>query len=147
MTDLSLLLVAVALVIKNSIPHSPCTALTPPQPRNTSGYGFHSAPTSCLSVCCTVHRTVMTPFTSCSPQTWTNFYSLIQPRSPSPSPSLLLAQCGYLPHLPWLFSKGFLRLIETDTVSTFAASPFVAFFMNFSPNSLPTVSKVISTHV
>uniref|UniRef100_A0A8C4PWX4 RRM domain-containing protein n=1 Tax=Eptatretus burgeri TaxID=7764 RepID=A0A8C4PWX4_EPTBU len=30
-----------------TISHSPCTALTPPHPRNTSGYGFPSTPTSC----------------------------------------------------------------------------------------------------
>uniref|UniRef100_A0A8C4Q8G0 Endonuclease/exonuclease/phosphatase domain-containing protein n=1 Tax=Eptatretus burgeri TaxID=7764 RepID=A0A8C4Q8G0_EPTBU len=51
----------VALFIKDSIPHSPCTALTPHTPRNTSGYGFPSTPTSCLYVYCTVHQTVMTP--------------------------------------------------------------------------------------
>ena len=51
MTDLSLVLVAELLSLsKNSITHSPCIALSRPHPKNTSGYGFPSTPTSCLSV-------------------------------------------------------------------------------------------------
>uniref|UniRef100_A0A8C4NKW1 Zinc finger protein n=1 Tax=Eptatretus burgeri TaxID=7764 RepID=A0A8C4NKW1_EPTBU len=64
----------VALFIKNSIPHS---MHFPHTPRNTSGSGFPSSPTSCLFRCWTIHQTVMTPFTPCSPKTWTNFNPLI----------------------------------------------------------------------
>ena len=52
-------------------------------PRNTSGYGFPDTPTSCLYLCCTVHQTVMTPFTSRSLKIWTNFYPLIPTLSSS----------------------------------------------------------------
>ena len=60
-------------------------------PRNTSGYRFPSAPTTCLFVCCTVHQTVMTPFTSRSPKTRTNKDQLL-----STHPNSLFLICGDL---------------------------------------------------
>ena len=77
--------VGVALFIKDSILFLTLLALPslPHTPRNTSGYGFPSTPTSCLYVYCTVHQTVMTPSTPHYPKTWTNFYLLIQTLSSS----------------------------------------------------------------
>ena len=84
MTDLSLVLVEELLsssktlfLTLHALPSLPHT------PRNTSGYGFPSTPTSCLYVYCTVHLTVMTPFTPHYPKTWTNFYPLIRTLSSS----------------------------------------------------------------
>ena len=50
----------------------------PHTPRSTSGYSFPSTPTSFLNVCCTVHQTVMTPFTPHCPKTRTKFYPIIR---------------------------------------------------------------------
>ena len=70
----------VALFIKD---YSSLSMHCPHTPRNTSGYGFPSTPTSCLYVCCSVHQTVMTPFTPHYLKTWTNFYLFIQTFSSS----------------------------------------------------------------
>ena len=94
MTDLSLVLVVELLsssktlfLILHALPSLPHT------PRHTSGYGFPSTPTSCVCVCCTVHQTVMTPFTSHSPKIWTNFCPLI----PTLSSSYVLTSIVIMP--------------------------------------------------
>jgi len=84
MIDLSLVLLVELLSLSRTLfPIHHATPSLHHTHRNTSGYSFPSAPTSCWYVCCINHQTVMNPFTSRLLKTWTNFFPLIQTPSSS----------------------------------------------------------------
>ena len=144
MTDLSLVL-AGELISSSKTPfltHHALSSLSH-TPRNTSGNGFPSTPTSCLNMCCTVHQTVITPFTSRSPKTWTNFYLLIPTLSSSYVVNLTVIMLVGWVWMPWDFTCH--GTSGKDFCDSLGLTQSVNFPTRISANGTPSLLDLILT--